>query len=198
MRLSVRRPAPARRRSGRPGQPGTRASLGHRTKACRPSVWSLRWTQASLPHRASSGCHRSLLGMASRLGARHGPGHDRNSLSGAHGARSRAYYRSIWSQSTTLPSGFNRTSRTRARERPRRPPSRGAHVRRGPGGGRGLRTLAEICAPERLRTCPWVARRPRRPEESWGFRRHGAKILEKIARCARPGMIISTIFHRQS
>ena len=142
MRLSVRRAAPARRRSGQPGQPGTRASLGHRTKACRPSVWSLRWTQASLPHRGSSGCHRSLLGMASRLGARHGPGHDRNSLSGAHGARSRAYYRSIWSQPTTLPSGFNRTSRTRARERPRRPPSRGAHVSRGPGGGKGARCVS--------------------------------------------------------
>ena len=130
MRLSVRRPAPVRRRCRLPGQPGTRASHGHRKKACRPSVWSLRWTQASLPHRASSGCHRSLLGMASRLGARHGPGGDRNSLSGGHDARSRAYHPSRWSRWTVLPSGFKRTSRTRARERPRRPPSRGAHVRR--------------------------------------------------------------------
>ena len=125
MRLSVRRAAHAPRRWSQPGQPGTRASLGHRTKACRPSAWSLRWTQASLPHRASSGCHRCLLGMASRLGARHGPGHDRNSLSGAHGACSRAYYRSnmnlmIRSQPTTLQpytsSGFNRTSCAHAHE----------------------------------------------------------------------------------
>ena len=138
MRLSVRQPAHATRRCQLPGQPGTRASHGHRTKACRPSVWSLRWTQASLPHRASSGCHRSLLGMASRLGARLGPGHDRNSLSGGYGGRSRAYYRSIWSQPTTLPSGFNRTSRTRARERATCPPSRGERAFKSPVARKGL------------------------------------------------------------